>query len=157
MTEFSYHRAVAPMMWVFVALASVELVVSHLLVGLFLGWIAALVLSVLTLASIVWLVSAIAAMRRLPVTLDTDRLVMRAGTLKTIAVPIASIAGLRREWREDALKAEGVRNLALIAHPNVIVDLDPPLPGRKPIRAVAHRLDDPAAFARAIDALVASR
>ena len=32
--QFAYHRAVAPMMWVFFGIASVELVVTHLLLAL---------------------------------------------------------------------------------------------------------------------------
>jgi hypothetical protein len=44
-------------------------------------------------------------------------------------------------------------NLALIAYPNVVVDLVDPLPGRRGIRAIAHRLDDPHGFADALRAL----
>jgi hypothetical protein len=155
--EFAYHRSVAPMMWVLVAIASVELVVTHVLVGLFAGWWVAAVLSVLTLPSVIWLVSVIASMRRLPVTLDAERLVMRVGTLRLIVVPTASIAGLRREFDRAAVKDGATRNLALIAWPNVMVEVDPPLAGRRSIRWVAHRLDDPVAFAEAIDRLVAAR
>jgi len=154
---FAYHRSVAPLMWVFVALASVELVVAHLLVSVFAGRTAALVLSAAMLAGVLWLVAAIAAMRRLPVVLDDARLIMRVGSLKCVEVPVGTVASIRRDWDAAALKAEGVRNLALIAYPNVLVDLDPPLSGRRPVRAVAHRLDDPAAFAAAIERLVAGR
>jgi len=34
---FSYHRSIAPMMWVFVALASVELLVVHFLISFWSG------------------------------------------------------------------------------------------------------------------------
>ena len=140
------------MMWVFVCVASVELVVVHLLVALWRPWAAA-VLSVLTVASIVWLVGVIRSFRRLPVLIEDDRLVMRVGTLARIDVPRAHVAGLREAWDAAALKQPGVRKLSLIAWPNIVVDLDPPLPGRRrAIVTVAHRLDDPAAFRAALAA-----
>jgi hypothetical protein len=49
-----------------------------------------------------------------------------------------------------------VLNLALIAYPSVLLDLDPPLPGRRaPTRTIAHRLDDPSGFGAAVEALLA--
>jgi hypothetical protein len=59
------------------------------------------------------------------------------------------------------LKSRSVLNLALIAYPNVIVDLKSPvLTGRgrftRSISAVAHKFDDPAAFSREIGARIAS-
>ena len=153
MTElerFSYHRSVAPILWAFVALASLELVVVHLLVALLWSRIAALAVSIVTLASVGWLVSTIASMKRLPVTLDGRTLVMRVGTLRTIVVPVHDVAGLRTSWDPMVLKAPGVRNLALIAYPNILVDLAAPVGG---VVAIAHRLDDPTGFAAAIDRL----
>ena len=141
------------MMWVLVALGSVELMVVHLLVSLLWGRVAALLLSGVTLAGIVWLAGVIRSMKRLPVLLDHDRLVMRVGTLRSVTVPLANIAGLRQSWDGGALQARDVLNLALIAHPNILVDLAEPLPGRRKVRAIAHRLDDPAAFARALESL----
>lgn len=151
--RFSYHRAVAPMLWVFVAVASVELLVVHLLVSLLWSRTTALVLSGLTLASVAWLIAAIRSMERLPVLLDEDRLLMRAGTIKQASVPLSSIAGLRQNWDAAALKERGVLRLSLLAYPNILLDLRESLPGRRLIRAIAHRLDDPAAFARAIQTL----
>lgn len=151
---FSYHRAVAPLLWIFVAVASVELVTVHLLVALLWSRAAAAILSLLTLGSILWLVSVILSMRRLPVVLAEGMLTMRVGTLKGAVVPLASIAGLRGHWDAAVLKDRSVLNLALIAWPNVVVDLKLPLPGRRGVRSIAHRLDDPAAFAAALERLV---
>lgn len=146
---FSYHRAVAPMMWAFVALAAIELVVVHLLIS---HWsrAAALVLSVLTLGSVGWLIGVIRSFRRLPVLITADTLVMRVGTLRGVTVPLAQVAGLRPTWDGAALKRRDVLNLALIAYPNVVIDLKAPLPGRRRIVALAHRLDEPAAFGAAL-------
>ena len=149
---FAYHRSVAPLMWVLVAIASVELLVSHFLVALLVGWTVALVLSALTLASVIWLVTVIAAMRRLPVLLDDRTLTMRAGSLKQVVVPLANVAGLRGSWDAAAVKERSVKNLALISYPNIVVDLKEPLADRRGTRAIAHRLDDPEAFASALAA-----
>lgn len=149
---FAYHRSVAPMMWVFVTIASVELVVVHLLVALWRPWVAA-ALSVLAGASIVWLVGVIRSMRRLPVLIEADRLVMRVGTLRRIDVPRGQVAGLHECWDAAALKRPGIVKLSLIAWPNVVVDIEPPLTTRRgAVSAIAHRFEEPAAFGRALTA-----
>lgn len=132
------------MLWVFVALASIELVVVHALLSHWFPWVA-LVLSALTLASIAWLVAAIRSFKRLPVLIETDAVVMRAGRLKSYRVLLADITGLRESWTADELNRRSVGNLALIAWPNVWIDLRRPL-GRRGVVAIAHKLDDPAAF-----------
>lgn len=146
---FFYHRAIAPMLWVFVALASVELVVVHLFLS---HWVptAALILSALTLASVAWLVRAILRFPRLPVLLAPDALVMRVGTLKALTIPLTDVAGLRDAWDAEALRSRDVLNLALIAYPNVVIDLRRPHGRRRPVMAIAHRLDDPTAFVAAL-------
>jgi hypothetical protein len=151
--RFAYHRAVAPMLWVLVGIGTLELAVVHLLVSLLWSRTGALVLSLVSLALLLWLVAAIVSMKRRPVLLDGETLLMRVGMLKTIAVPVSSIRGLRTQWNAAELKRRSVINLALVAYPNVIVDLAEPRPGRRGITAVAHRFDDPAAFVAAIERL----
>ena len=87
---FSYHRAVAPMMWAFASLATIELVVVHLVVALrwpWIGW----PLSALTLASLVWLVLWIRSFSKLPHRLEEHSLHLHAGTLRHVAIPLADI------------------------------------------------------------------
>ncbi len=151
---FPYHRSIAPMMWVFVALASIELLVVHFLIAFWSGT-AALILSALTLASIVWIVLVIRSMRRLPVMLDDRHLVMRVGTLRSVEIPLDRIGGLRSDFDDAALRQKEVVNLALIAWPNVFVELSQPIEQRgREIRGVAHKLDDPHAFTAAIRPLL---
>ena len=151
--NFSYHRAIAPMMWVLVVLASCELVVVHFLVSLW-NRPVALVLSAMSLATLVWLVATILSFRLLPVQVDEDRVVMRVGRLKSIDLTAEMIAGFRKDWDAAAIKDRSVLNLALIAFPNVVIDLvEPVRVGRRSVRAVAHRLDDPTAFVAAIERL----
>lgn len=146
--RFEYHRSVAPMMWAFVCLASIELLVVHALLS---HWYpkAALILSALTFASILWLVRSIRSFRRLPVLIDADSLVMRVGPMKCFHVPLSDIAGMRPDWTAADLKARGTANLALIAWPNVWIDLRHPQ-GRRGVRAITHKLDDPDSFRAAL-------
>lgn len=152
---FTYHRAVAPMMWVLVALSAIEILVVHGLIALWQPWVA-LVLSAVTLAGVAWLVLAIRSLKRLPVLLDGERVLMRAGTLKAIRVPLASIERVRGEIARAEIDRR-VLNCALIAHPNVVLMLKAPMRlGRREIAAVAHRMDDPAAFTAALEGLRAA-
>jgi hypothetical protein len=146
------------MMWVLVGLASIELVVVHFLVALW-DWRVALVLSLASLASVIWLVGVIRSFRRLPVVIGDGVVRLRAGQLKTIDVPLAEIAEIRTQWPGDALKARGALNLALIAYPNILVELRAPLAGRRrAICRIGHRFDDPSTFHTALtDAIRLSR
>ncbi|WP_240320682.1 hypothetical protein [Sphingomonas crusticola] len=132
-------------------LAIVETIVIHIVVMALWGWKVALVLGVIDLsliASLLWLLRAI---RRHPVTMADDVLVMRIGKLVVVPIPYAQISGLRSSWDAAALKQKGVVNLALATWPNVFVDLSPPVvSGRRRISRVAHKLDDPSAFRAAI-------
>lgn len=151
---FAYHKSVAPLMWVFVAIAATELAVVHLLVAMWSSW-AALALSTVTFGAILWLINAIRSFKRLPVQIADGLLLMRAGTLKQATTPVSNIAGLDPSWDAAMLAERDVINLALIAYPNVVVLLREPVlatRGRK-VTKLAHRLDDPAAFADALDAL----
>lgn len=149
---FAYHRAVAPMMWVLVALSGIEIVVVHALIAFWLPWLAVL-LSVLTLAGLIWLVLAIRSLKRLPVLLDGERVLMRAGMIKALAVPLEAIAAVRGEIARAEIDRRTL-NLALIAHPNICLELRQPIAlGRRRIERVAHRLDDPAGFTAALERL----
>jgi hypothetical protein len=141
------------MLWVFVALASAELVIVHLVLVLWKPWLA-WTLSALSFATIVWTVGVILSFRRRPVRIADGTWVRRAGALKRIAVPLDRIAGLRAGWSAADLKRRDVLNLALLAWPNVVVELTEPITMRdRPIRAIAYKLDDPAAFAAALRGL----
>lgn len=140
------------MMWVFAALAGLELVVVHFLLALW-DWRVALVVTLVSLAGVVWLVRAIRSFRSLPVLVDGERVTFRAGHIAGIEVPLARVATVRTGWASTELKQRDVLNLGLIAYPNVLVELsEPVLRRRRAIRAVAHRFDDPAAFISALEA-----
>jgi hypothetical protein len=150
---FSGHRGIAPMLWVFASLATTELVVVHLFVAL--KWpAAAWGLTIVTALSIAWLVRYITSYKRCPHRLESDALCLRMGSMRSIVIPIAQVAGVRTHWASGAEKAAGSVNLVPIAFPNRLVDIDPPIAGRRgPLSTIAIRLDDPAAF----DASLAAR
>lgn len=104
-----------------------------------------MILSGVTAASLIWLVLAMRGFRRLPVLLTHDVLVMRTGRLKQFRVPLSDIAGLRDSWTAEELKSRHVGNLAMIAWPNILIDLKR-AQGPRQVIAIAHKLDDPAAF-----------
>ena len=150
---FTYHKAIAPMIWVLIGLSTVELVVVHLLLAHWWPRIA-VVVGLLTIAGIAWLIRFVLSFRNLPVLLDDDCLLLRVGRLRSVSVPVDRIAGLRQSCDAATLKQSDVLNLALIAFPNVIVDLiSPVLVERRHVRSIAHRLDDPAGFAAALNRL----
>jgi len=155
--SFSYRRALAPPVWAFACIMAVELVVVHLLVSALSSRIAALILSIASLAILVWTILFILSFRRLPVLVDEAGVTMRLGSLRSVRVPRDRIAGVLTGWPGEALKQRTVLNLALINYPNVMLDLDPPLAGRRrAIAAIAHRLDDPAGFVAAVGRLTRS-
>lgn len=143
------------MIGVLLGIAIVEMCVVHLVVGALFGWTVALVVGVLDLSLVIGLALLLRSFRRLPVTIADGVLTLRAGLLKSVVVPVGQIAGLRATWDAAALKQHGVVNLALASWPSVVIDLDPPVLMRRgrQVRAVAHKLDDPAAFHAAIAAL----
>lgn len=148
---FSYSRSLAPLIWAFACIMAIELAVTHLLVASLWGRTTAGMVSALTFAALVWTLLLIRSLKRLPVTVGGGEVLMRLGSLKSVRVPAGRIAGVRTSWPGGAEKKRGVLNLALINYPNVMLDLDPPLAGtRRPMTAVAHRLDDAAGFAAAV-------
>lgn len=152
--EFAYHRSLGPMIGVLLGIATVEMLVVHLVVVALFGWTAAIIVGVLDLSLVIALAGLLRSFRRLPVIIADGVLTMRAGALRSVAVPVGQVAGLRPSWDAAALKERGVLNLALASWPNVVVDLRAPVPGRKGlVQAVAHKLDDPVGFAAAIEAL----
>ncbi|EQB15599.1 hypothetical protein RLDS_10000 [Sphingobium lactosutens DS20] len=134
------------MLWVLLGLMLLETMVVHLLVALWSVW-AALILSVISLALVGWFVLFLRSLRHYPVRVDAQGLTWPIGFLRSLTVPWEQIAGLRGEWTLQELQAAGLFNGALIAYPNVVLELDPPVRnGRRSIRFLAHRLDEPSMF-----------
>ncbi len=142
------------MLWVLAGLMVIEIAVGHLLLALW-SRRAALALSLVSLAILGWFLLFIRSFKRCPIWIGPTDLIWRIGHMRSVTVPRSQVAGLRHDWTLADLEKAGVFNGALIAHPNIVVALDPPVRmGRRTIRYLAHRLDDPAGFTRAIEAPV---
>jgi len=145
------------MMWILVAIATVETLVVHLLVALWRPWAAA-VLSFVSVATIMWVVELIRSFEKLPVKIADGRLIWRVGTLRQTTVSLENVEGLKSGWTASDIKRRDVLNCAMIAYPNTVVVLSEPVQiGRHFVSALAHRLDDPTAFATAIGSLLRDR
>lgn len=152
MRTFDYHRSVAPMMWAFVGLATIEGLAVHLLLSLRWPWMA-WPLSLLSVSVVAWLVVLIRSFERLPHALSHDVLTLRAGRLRSLRVQRSDIAGVRDHWDVGEHTEADTANLAFIAYPKRIIDLKTPMIGRRGlIRRIAIALDDPAAFDTALRA-----
>jgi Zn-dependent protease len=155
--EFSYHRSISPTLGVLLGLAIVETMVIHVVAVALWGWTVASVLGILDLSLVAALVGLLRSIRRYPVTIADGMLTMRIGALKQVQIPLGQVVGLRRSWNAEALRQKGVTNFALGSWPNVVVDLARPVRvRRRQVSAIAHKLDDPAAFARAIESITRS-
>jgi hypothetical protein len=139
------------MMWLFLTIALVALALVHALVALWHPRLA-LLLSAVSLPGILWLVGLIRSLKRHPVLIDDGEARFRLGRVRDVAVPIERIANLRTSWPAGFHKRARALNLALLSYPNILVELREPLPGRRPRWAIAHRLDEPEGFARALRA-----
>ena len=157
MLEFSYYRSISPTLGVLLGLAIVETMVIHVLAVALWGWTIALVLGILDLSLVVALIGLLRSIRRYPVTIADGMLTMRIGALKRVDIPLIQVAGLRQSWDAESLRQRGVANFALGSWPNVMVELSHPVRvRRRDIHTIAHKLDDPAAFADAIGARLVS-
>lgn len=149
--QFAYHRGIAPMLWVLIGLTAIELGVVHALLALWNGWIA-LVVSLMTASGMIWLIALVRSMPRLPVLIDDEQLVLRVGFLRRFDIMLRDVTGVRTAWESRAERAKTVSNLALIAYPNVMIDLAELVPsGRRAITTVAHRMDDLPGFLAALN------
>lgn len=145
---FGYARVIAPPLWALIAIATLELVVAHLLLRLW-SPTAALILSGLTALAIGWIAAGTAMLRRRPVLLTDDKLVWRLGTLKRLDVPRALIAGLAEAPGQPTFNCAGV------SAPNIHVALREPVQVRgRAVTALAHHLDDPQHFGAALAAWI---
>lgn len=146
---FANHAGVTPMLWVLTGLATLETFAVHLFVALkwpWIGW----PLTMLSAASVAWLVSWIRSWRRLPHTLADGVLTLHMGSLRQLAIRLCDIRLVSATVNDTIVKARTCRNLVPVAYPNRVIFLRTPLVGKRQVDAIAIRLDDPAAFDAAL-------
>ena len=167
MGEFTYKSARSGSLVVGLGLAIlIETVVIHLWLGRYhpvLAW-SLTATSVLTIA---WLAADYQALGRGMLRIDVDSLDLRVGRRSAVRVPLSAVATVvRSPWREvpaiGTPDSRDYRNLMKPATPNVLVTLVAPTMIRFPggvvrqVRRLGLRLDDPAGFIAAFDAVHSS-
>lgn len=158
---FAYHRHLQPMMIAMLVLSCIEIGVTHLLVA---HWnrTLALALFVISDVSLLYLIGLIKSLRLAPVLLTGEGVRVRAGILVDRTIPYAMIAGVVAHPDGDTVRAPGSWNVALLAWPNLLLRLDPPLPPRSrwrrdAVHAIALRLDEPGLFLDELRARLVTR
>lgn len=150
---FAYHRHLAPMCAALLILSTIEIAVYHLLVG---HWSrkAAIVMFVLSDLGFVYLLGIIKSFRFRPILMTPEGVRIRAGLLIDQPIGFDAVAAVDADFSGDTIRQPGTLNAALLAWPNVLLRLDPPIIRRSflnrtsSITRVAFRLDDPAPFVR---------
>jgi hypothetical protein len=156
---FHYHRQVGPMLWVFAALAFVELGVIHLLLW---HWshVAAYALDALSGAALLLILGLLLSIRSRPVELGAGVLRVRTGLLIDSPVPFDEIAFAQSGFAPADYMPGSLLKASLLAHPNVLVllhrdiDLPGPLGRTRRVHAVALAVDEPARFLLALNTRV---
>jgi hypothetical protein len=158
---FHCHKQLGPMLWVFAALASVELGVVHLLLWQW-SHAAAVVLDVASGAALLLLLALLASLRSRPVELAPASLRVRTGLLIDARVPLGEIAFAQNGFVPADYMPGSLLKASLLASPNVLVllhrdiELPGPLGRRRRVHAVALALDEPARFLLALNTRVKS-
>ncbi|WP_343529051.1 hypothetical protein [Sphingomonas sp.] len=147
---FGYDRHLRPMMIALLCLSCIEIGVTHLLVA---HWsrTAALILFAISDVSLLYLIGLIKSLRLSPVLLTDSGVRVRAGFLVDRTIPYDAISDVAANPDGATVRAEDSWNIALLAWPNLMLDLARPQPPRSrwhrtPVRRVAFRLDEPAPF-----------
>lgn len=153
-TEFANHRTVVPMLWAFFGLAVLEFCAVHLLVTLkwpSVGW----PLTIVSGASIIWLVGWIRSWPRLPHRLEGSNLVLNLGSLRSVSVPLDRIVDWGPASSLEEIRQSGTRRFTVLAAPNRFVKVDSDVRGIGKARAIAFNVDDPSRFDAAMKAALA--
>jgi len=152
---FSYHKHLAPMCAAILILSAIEMAAYHLVLG---HWsrIAAIVMFVLSDFGFVYLVGFVKSFRFRPILLTPEGVRVRTGFLIDRFVPFESIARVETNVAAEKVRNPETLNAALMAWPNVILQLDQPIRRRRlrkadaSYTAIAFRLDEPEPFVRLV-------
>ncbi|WP_062299922.1 hypothetical protein [Demequina maris] len=144
--QFSYALGLARQLVLAVtAVSIIEIPVAHLLLSRW-STAVALVVTVLSVAFIGYVLVDWAAAVRRPITLEGGTLTLRRGLRRPVEVPAARIVAVRSAPSNDGLPKEALRTV-YAGEANVLVELEDG-------SAHAVSLDDPAAFVRALEAVI---
>jgi hypothetical protein len=154
--SFTSCALLRPVLLSLAALASVEVMVMHLLVGRW-SHAGAQILTGLGLLTIVYMVGLARSLRHMPSVVAPDRLVVRLGHFHAVDIAYDEITGVSRSAPGEKAPA-GSLDLAPMSSPNLVISLCGQkevvsMAGRvKRFSKVALRLDDVTGFEQALQA-----
>lgn len=148
--SFTAERSELPMLYVLLALGSIELLVVHLLVSLA-SPAAAWVLSAVTILGVVQIATIVRRVKRRPTLVTGDGLVIRSAKGYELTLPWNRVAAVEPIGFGPEPKGPDVLRASLLSHPNVLVRATEPFTVRqlgltRTASAAALRVDQPAAF-----------
>ena len=155
--EFTYHNKLSPIVGVVLALACAEAFVLHIIAMALWGWNVAILIGIADALLIVMLVQKIRSFSQCPIHVRDGIVTMRTGRRMCVHIAADNIAGFRSSWRQEDVKGRHVLNMALVVWPTTVFDLKEPIRRRgKSITTIAHCVDEPENFRRAVRQLIAS-
>ncbi|USI71744.1 hypothetical protein [Sphingomonas morindae] len=147
--RFAYHRGLVPLFALLLGLALAVAGLLHCAAALLWPWMAR-PLALFDAAVVVGALGLVRSFRVRPVLVLQDRLVLHAGWLARVSLPLACVR-LRPHWSPGQLARPDLLDLALVGAPNIWLDIEPPLRRRgRLVRVIVHRLDDREAFVAAL-------
>ncbi|MGZ3377409.1 MAG: hypothetical protein ACXU8S_12495 [Phenylobacterium sp.] len=155
---FAYHRSLRPILIALIVAVLLETVVVHVAVFFLVNRALAWVLLGFSLLGLIWLLGLVNSVAKLPILVTTDGVRVRAGLIIDLWLPADRIVGVRTGLDFGDLKRPEVLRASLVAYPNVMIELAPPLSvgqggRRREVTLVALHPDDAPGFAAAVKGL----
>lgn len=122
---FSYHHNMVPMMLAFLALATVEAAVLHLLVSLW-SKTATWILFAFSDFTVIYIVGLINSMRKLPLLVSNEGVQVNAGLLIGFWLPMPVVTGLYATPADQPIEKSRILKASLLSQPNVYIRLVEP-------------------------------
>jgi hypothetical protein len=151
---FSAERSELPMLYVLLAIASIELFVVHILVSL-VSPAVAWVLSAITVAGIIQIATIVRRIKQRPILVTDTGIVIRSAKGFEVDLPWGSITSVKPIGYGPAPSGDNVLGAALLAHPNILVETTRAFTvsrlGRsRSASSLTFRVDEPEAFIGAV-------
>lgn len=143
------------MLWAFFFLVLLESSVVHLLVGLW-SPTSAWILFGVSAPALLYLLGLINSIRTLPILVADKGVLVRGGLLIEQFIPIDQVKDVTGSFDNNVIKSRHVLKATLMAHPNLLIELNTPRTVSKPfgrrleITGIGIRPDDPVAFAEEV-------
>lgn len=122
---FTYHKqnGYSALFWVFIFLVIVEGIVIHLILSRW-SFSAAIILGVLNLYALVFLLADYSAIRKRPIQITEDMLMLRSGLRWRADIPLVAIAEIELSPIEKEERDRDMLDCSLFSSPDIVVHLN---------------------------------